>query len=404
MRILLFFLLGSLLASCGENDDKDRVQVRPCINDNDCPSNQYCAGNGDRSFCSNRAEETPDLPEDQHDTPDSEDATEPDAPDSDAPDSEDPTDASEEDATGPDAPDSEGPTDASEEEETNDLCASNDDCDAGLLCNADTGLCQPCLGDEDCPADQICAEGSCTAPPEACLRDRFEPNDSASTATSIAPRTLDNLRLCSEDVDWYKFVVFEGGDTVQLVLDFNHQDGDLDLRVQDENSNILSLSEGETNQETIELVVPEDGEYNAVVYSTQPFLTGTDYTLTFAINPDLCAQDGTNNDRDSAEELTPGEHTRLFCQEEDEHEEDWYALYLTVPDALEIDINSAEGTPLDMVLFSGNNMVAISEIRAGERYLTYTPLADGLYHLRVVAGSFFPGLEFHENYTLTITQ
>jgi hypothetical protein len=101
------------------------------------------------------------------------------------------------------------------------LCFSDDDCDQPLVCDARTALCQvpppPCDDDFDCPVAEICnlAAARCELPGGACFDDRFEDADTPATAEDLAllvdvPKLFDDLVLCPDDDDVYRFELLAG--------------------------------------------------------------------------------------------------------------------------------------------------------------------------------------------------
>jgi hypothetical protein len=88
-------------------------------------------------------------------------------------------------------------------------CYQDRDCQVPLVCYLQTGTCvdkpPPCASDENCAPDQRCylATGRCI--PRSCQPDRFEPNDTLSTARVTTADTYFDLTLCAADVDVYAF-------------------------------------------------------------------------------------------------------------------------------------------------------------------------------------------------------
>jgi len=101
------------------------------------------------------------------------------------------------------------------------LCFSDDDCDSPLVCDARTALCQvpppPCDDDFDCPVAEICnlVNARCELPGGACFDDRFEDADTPATAEDLnvlvdVPKLFDDLVLCPDDDDVYRFNLLAG--------------------------------------------------------------------------------------------------------------------------------------------------------------------------------------------------
>lgn len=71
------------------------------------------------------------------------------------------------------------------------------------------------------------------APGQPCEADRFEGdggNNSADLASVLEPGTYNGVTLCQFDVDYYQ-IDLQAGEALEFVTDFNHQLGDIDLRL-----------------------------------------------------------------------------------------------------------------------------------------------------------------------------
>ncbi len=64
----------------------------------------------------------------------------------------------------------------------------------------------------------------------ACQDDPYEPNDTATYATTLQAGAYADLQLCENDLDWYR-VKATAGQTIDLRLGFDPSAGDLDLRL-----------------------------------------------------------------------------------------------------------------------------------------------------------------------------
>ena len=101
------------------------------------------------------------------------------------------------------------------------LCFTDDDCTSPLVCDPRTQLCQvappPCEDDFDCTIAEICnlANGRCELPEGECFDDRFEDADTPARAEDVTlllgtPKLLDDLVLCPDDDDVYRFTLTAG--------------------------------------------------------------------------------------------------------------------------------------------------------------------------------------------------
>ncbi len=94
----------------------------------------------------------------------------------------------------------------------------------------------------------------------------FEPNDTARQAAQIssAQKFLAPFEIKARDLDYYK-VNLTSDKHLYTSIGFWHSQGDLDLKVLDKNQNVVAISEGTANYETISLDLPA-GEYLILVY------------------------------------------------------------------------------------------------------------------------------------------
>lgn len=100
--------------------------------------------------------------------------------------------------------------------------------------------------------------------------DRFEQNDTISTATDLGAinGSLKLTQLVLADrADWYRFTISAtGSSTSQASIDFKHANGDLDLALYNSRGSRLRRSDGVTGLEQVSLSGLAPGTYYAVVY------------------------------------------------------------------------------------------------------------------------------------------
>ena len=114
--------------------------------------------------------------------------------------------------------------------------------------------------------------------------DRFELNDSATTATDLrTPMGVvqyDDLSISSGDQDWYRFTLDGAGRLAdEVTITFNGAMGDLDLALYDSSEQQLATSESVSNRELISLNGLAAGDYLLQVYGYAG-ASNPDYTLT----------------------------------------------------------------------------------------------------------------------------
>lgn len=90
-----------------------------------------------------------------------------------------------------------------------------------------------------------------------------EPNDTASTATSVSlPASLEG-EVSAGDLDFFRFTT--SGGALSALLQFQHAQGDLDLSLYSEDGERLASSETVSDEESIEAEL-EPGSYLVLVY------------------------------------------------------------------------------------------------------------------------------------------
>ena len=96
--------------------------------------------------------------------------------------------------------------------------------------------------------------------------EKFEPNESFNSPyfLDLMDSFSQNLSIKSNDIDYFKFETKQDSFVV-IKLTFNHQQGDLDIKLFSEDENLLAFSNSIYNEEYISLVVPK-GSYILKVY------------------------------------------------------------------------------------------------------------------------------------------
>ncbi len=99
--------------------------------------------------------------------------------------------------------------------------------------------------------------------------DPWEENDSFEEAQPIERNIEFDGVLCPGrtglDEDFYRFSLREGCD-LRVELNFNDDDGDLDMSLLDADEEVLLSSRGSTDQEYLELIIPQRGDYVLRIY------------------------------------------------------------------------------------------------------------------------------------------
>lgn len=115
--------------------------------------------------------------------------------------------------------------------------------------------------------------------------DRFEENDSLAAAANLGRlTTTQTFALSLQDgIDWFRFEIGGGGAAASTITaQFRHALGDVDIELYDSTGNLVRLSNGITDRETISMDRLARGTYFLKVFGFNG-ATNPDYSLT--INP-----------------------------------------------------------------------------------------------------------------------
>jgi len=133
-----------------------------------------------------------------------------------------------------------------------DAC-DNTECVDGWLC--DQGSCifaEPCAG-VTCTGDSICNPNTARCERFFCTADRFEgglSNNDISNATALSAQTqrIDDLTICSFDLDWYVLTI-PASTAARLSIRFAHHAGNLIFRLYDEENQLSPQIESNTQSD-----------------------------------------------------------------------------------------------------------------------------------------------------------
>lgn len=103
-----------------------------------------------------------------------------------------------------------------------------------------------------------------------CIADGLEPNNDTSTPSAFSEESLSlSLSICESDQDIFSI---EGakGKKLRVHVAFIHADGDIDIAVLGLNgSQVLGISDGVSDEELVEVILPLDGIYFVRVFSLE---------------------------------------------------------------------------------------------------------------------------------------
>lgn len=271
------------------------------------------------------------------------------------------------------------------------LCETDDECASGLCAQvAGVPVCiAPCT--ESCTS---CSEVASTAGAvvdacgspgidcelvEVCDNDEFEPNDTRDDAFLLEEGVVGTI--CPDDVDVFGILALPGDALAVEISGFSHADGDLDLFLSSENGQILGVSAGVSDTETITLC--SDSEQ--ILYATVEGFDGSsnDYVLEARLSDMPCCVDDEEEPNDSDAEATAiedGIFEGLICPDDD----DWWAFELTEDSLVEVIlVFEFESIDLDLELYDvEGRLVGVSET-LGEESITTDVLGPGDYFIRV---------------------
>ncbi len=164
-----------------------------------------------------------------------------------------------------------------------------------------------------------------------CTDDAQEPNDSSNRARLITAGTRQDLIACPDDDDWYA-VALQPGQILEVLLDFSHADGDIDLQAFDPNGARIDESTSVTDRERIAFRATTAGTYTFRVFGFLGDSNTYDMTVN-VLSADACLEDDfeDNNTGEDAAFISPFQDLYLglgFCQAAGTPQEDWYAVDL----------------------------------------------------------------------------
>ena len=275
-------------------------------------------------------------------------------------------------------------------------CRDVNDCGDTEICSL--GECLPgCEDDDDCGDGQYCEFdlGLCV---DGCRDDAFEPNNTSNNALPIDPGSY-MMRMCYEaqigdrDEDCFSFNL---GQDDQLLVDatFMNADGDLDMDLYNPIGQIVARSQTRDDNEMIDHTAQLGGSYTLCVVP-QGLGFESDYALDLEVIPALgCLEDvdeASNNDTcadqfDSPQALLPGEELMLEARTICAGDEDFVSLELRAGQELTVTLErTSDDGELDIQIIGTDctSVLARTETFDATRTLTFTPVADGVYSVRV---------------------
>lgn len=217
--------------------------------------------------------------------------------------------------------------------------------------------------------------------------DQFEPNNARDQATPITfGDTFTDLGVCDVDEeDFFTFEIPEAAEsvTVQIDLTFLHEDGDLDVQLQDAEGGFVASSGSSSDNEQI-LRTLEPGVYFIRAYRFSrgpiPYTIELTNVLPPECDSDVFEPNDLFTEATPVEDLDAGIEDAVLCADDT----DWYEIQLTEAGlslVVDADTNGLFGTPR-MTLYGSDGLEVFAEDN-GFGTLTYPVEQTGVVYLAV---------------------
>ena len=229
--------------------------------------------------------------------------------------------------------------------------------------------------------------------------DQYEPNDSREDAEDLGTvrgtgNVFSNLSIHqANNADWFKFSPDAAG-TVDITLNFDHDLGDIDLRVYNAEGNFLDISESISDTEAITIEnAAADSTYFVEVYGYLD-ATNPNYSLNIdapiPFDPDSIDLDQyePNNSFDNAKELRSLNDVLEGLTLHQAGDSDWFKFTTTAPgtrsDRVAVEFNNNQGN-LDLTLYNsdGTQIDSSASTNANSESISLNGLAPGEYFVEV---------------------
>ncbi|UJR82211.1 PPC domain-containing protein [Sandaracinus amylolyticus] len=215
-----------------------------------------------------------------------------------------------------------------------------------------------------------------------CTDDALEPNDTLETPTLASMTSYADLQICGGNSDFFRI---DGAfrDLVTVTIDgFDHDAGDLDLRLLSPSGTIVASSASTMDRESASFCLGDTGRVFAQVLGYMNAQNAYDLSITRA--PLACCSDDTfepDDTRATARRLTTRDFEGTICPDDD----DYVAFTVTGASAAHVEIlfDAAIGD-LDLELQGPDGArIAISEGTGDSEVIDASLPAAGTYYVRV---------------------
>lgn len=274
-------------------------------------------------------------------------------------------------------------------------CQENPDgCPTGTSCSVG-----PLIGVSGTTRRQcVPLAGRCAAS-VSCTPDAHEEDDALSSSLpALFEGTLDNLTMCMDplsgqaDPDWFRFELAESA-LVLLEIQFMHAQGDLDMRLRDNQNQVLDRSMSVTNDETIvACLLP--GTYYLEVFTWDEDVS-VPYRLVYETAPDSCCQaDEWEPDNDAAHAVPVQSGDILDNLSICSGDTDWFAIELRAGEYLSVELlfdQHSDSEDIDVYVIGSDGATVLTPCCNPENGQSSTPNesllfqapSNGTYYVRV---------------------
>ena len=220
---------------------------------------------------------------------------------------------------------------------------------AGWFC--ERGQCNgPCVEHDECDLGEFCDDGRCE---DGCGADDFEDNNGRPDAQllQIAGNGYDSgnnyLSICEFDVDWYRFRQPVADSTLTVTVEFDHGDGDLDIRLHPPAGNALRGESADDN-ERVEVDGAAAGDWHLEVFGRGFAENRYRIRIEIEVPAGACIGDAADPADDAPDQAvyldlpqlqsSRAVRDRRIC----EGDEDWFAFDLGEGDGVDIEVTMTD--------------------------------------------------------------
>ena len=233
---------------------------------------------------------------------------------------------------------------------------------------------------------------------QVCSADPYEPNDDASSATTLSPPFSEvNLTLCDlTEEDWYELPGLVITDVIELDAVYEPSMGNVDFHLYDPTDTVVASSTESTGFESIFQYVATGGTWMIqVVMDTDDPPDGAFYDMNVLIStaPSTCVADPLEPNDSSGAAVAIGPMTQLgltICPTDS----DWYTFTASSGDTIDFDLNFSHGEgDIDLALYDPSLVLLDSSTSADDdEQIIWPATTSGDYYVEVSLGTDYGGI------------